>query len=311
MRRLRRLLGRRRLDDSQHGLDRRRLSCSGSAPVALPPRRRLCPAPPRDQPADPWGANSLEWATTSPPPHHNFPAIPPIRSERPVFDARVAAVRGAERVSRLPFADQPQETRFFLLIAGWAGALGVIYWFVSYEVAGTVLLAGLALATGALSVWLMRSQRLRRRRAEAGAPEPSTGRSWTRRDASLLRRSRRSRSASGSRSLRSDPCSGSPRSPWARCRSCGAPARGSVRRAKSSTRRNGTVEAGPPLSSPPSLVSRYESGEHEQFASSGSSGSGVPGDLAAGSGRRPRMSRNRLSTDAVICHGSPTGRHTS
>jgi hypothetical protein len=74
-------------------------------------------------------------------------------------------------VSRLPFADQPQETRFFLLIAGWAGALGVIYWFVSYEVAGTVLLAGLALATGALSVWLMRSQRGRRRRAEAGAPE--------------------------------------------------------------------------------------------------------------------------------------------
>ena len=74
-------------------------------------------------------------------------------------------------MSRLPFSDQPQETRFFLLIAGWAGALGVIYWFVSYEVAGTVLLAGLALATGTLSVWLMRSQRFRRRRAEAGAPE--------------------------------------------------------------------------------------------------------------------------------------------
>ena len=35
--------------------------------------------------------NSLEWATTSPPPHHNFDSLPPIRSERPVFDARVAA----------------------------------------------------------------------------------------------------------------------------------------------------------------------------------------------------------------------------
>ena len=74
-------------------------------------------------------------------------------------------------MSRLPFSDQPQETRFFLLIAGWAGALGVIYWFVSYEVAGTVLLAGLALATGTLSVWLMRSQRFRRRPAEAEASE--------------------------------------------------------------------------------------------------------------------------------------------
>jgi len=45
---------------------------------------------PADQPADPWEANSLEWATASPPPHHNFDSIPPIRSERPVFDARMA-----------------------------------------------------------------------------------------------------------------------------------------------------------------------------------------------------------------------------
>ena len=37
---------------------------------------------------DPWNANSLEWATTSPPPEHNFDMLPPIRSERPVFDAR-------------------------------------------------------------------------------------------------------------------------------------------------------------------------------------------------------------------------------
>jgi cytochrome c oxidase subunit 1 len=38
--------------------------------------------------ADPWEANSLEWATTSPPPEHNFEWLPPIRSERPVFDLR-------------------------------------------------------------------------------------------------------------------------------------------------------------------------------------------------------------------------------
>ena len=46
---------------------------------------------PPDQPNDPWEANSLEWWTTSPPPHHNFTSLPPIRSERPVFDAREAA----------------------------------------------------------------------------------------------------------------------------------------------------------------------------------------------------------------------------
>ncbi|MEZ5215182.1 MAG: cytochrome c oxidase subunit I [Ilumatobacteraceae bacterium] len=38
--------------------------------------------------ADPWHGNSLEWATSSPPPVHNFDWLPPIRSERPVFDLR-------------------------------------------------------------------------------------------------------------------------------------------------------------------------------------------------------------------------------
>jgi cytochrome c oxidase subunit I len=36
---------------------------------------------------DPWGfGNSLEWATSSPPPRHNFTYIPRIRSERPAFE---------------------------------------------------------------------------------------------------------------------------------------------------------------------------------------------------------------------------------
>ncbi|HLI43688.1 MAG TPA: cytochrome c oxidase subunit I [Acidimicrobiales bacterium] len=35
---------------------------------------------------NPWDAHTLEWATSSPPPHHNFYWIPPIRSERPVWD---------------------------------------------------------------------------------------------------------------------------------------------------------------------------------------------------------------------------------
>ena len=36
---------------------------------------------------DPWGyGNSLEWATTCPPPRHNFTELPRIRSERPAFE---------------------------------------------------------------------------------------------------------------------------------------------------------------------------------------------------------------------------------
>jgi heme/copper-type cytochrome/quinol oxidase subunit 1 len=50
---------------------------------------------------DPWEANTLEWITTSPPPEHNFTWLPPIRSDRPVFDWRhrddpsVSALAGA------------------------------------------------------------------------------------------------------------------------------------------------------------------------------------------------------------------------
>jgi len=43
---------------------------------------------PRNAPDDPWEGNTLEWATTSPPPPYNFDSLPPIRSERPLFDLR-------------------------------------------------------------------------------------------------------------------------------------------------------------------------------------------------------------------------------
>jgi cytochrome c oxidase subunit 1 len=36
--------------------------------------------------ANPWDGGTLEWGCTSPPPHHNFEMLPPIRSERPIWD---------------------------------------------------------------------------------------------------------------------------------------------------------------------------------------------------------------------------------
>jgi cytochrome c oxidase subunit I len=43
---------------------------------------------------DPWGwSNSLEWATSCPPPRHNFTSIPRIRSERPAFDLHHPQIR--------------------------------------------------------------------------------------------------------------------------------------------------------------------------------------------------------------------------
>ena len=53
---------------------------------------------------DPWGfANSLEWATSCPPPRHNFTSIPRIRSERPAFDLHYPHIRsGRPPIERVP-----------------------------------------------------------------------------------------------------------------------------------------------------------------------------------------------------------------
>jgi hypothetical protein len=76
-------------------------------------------------------------------------------------------------VRRLLGLDEPQETRFFLFIAAWAIGAGIVYWFVSYELAGTALLAGVGVACGLVVmrlVFVRRSADVRRRaRAEAAA----------------------------------------------------------------------------------------------------------------------------------------------
>jgi cytochrome c oxidase subunit I len=46
--------------------------------------------------ADPWEGHTLEWATPSPPPPHNFLELPPIRSFNPLLDLREARKERAE-----------------------------------------------------------------------------------------------------------------------------------------------------------------------------------------------------------------------
>lgn len=51
--------------------------------LAATDRRRSNPAG-----DDPWGGHTLEWATSSPPPQHNFDALPAITSDAPLLDLR-------------------------------------------------------------------------------------------------------------------------------------------------------------------------------------------------------------------------------
>src|SRR5690606_5601584 len=67
---------------------------------------------------DPWGwGRSLEWATSSPPPRHNFTSLPRIRSESPAFDLHHPEValaeyedNDAEEGLRESGADAPDDT---------------------------------------------------------------------------------------------------------------------------------------------------------------------------------------------------------
>ena len=65
---------------------------------------------------DPWGfGNSLEWATSCPPPRHNFTELPRIRSERPAFELHyphmIERMRAEAHVGRAHGPDDGDVTR--------------------------------------------------------------------------------------------------------------------------------------------------------------------------------------------------------
>ncbi|MFV2173544.1 cytochrome c oxidase subunit I [Actinomadura sp. LOL_016] len=59
---------------------------------------------------DPWGyGNSLEWATSCPPPRHNFKAMPRIRSMRPAFDLHYPPLESPQRAELATPPPPPSE----------------------------------------------------------------------------------------------------------------------------------------------------------------------------------------------------------
>src|SRR5674476_886250 len=65
---------------------------------------------------DPWGwGRSLEWATSSPPPRHNFVSLPRVRSESPAFDLH------HPEIAALEFGDNERHDEVEQLVADARG----------------------------------------------------------------------------------------------------------------------------------------------------------------------------------------------
>jgi len=127
---------------------------------------------------DPWRADSLEWATSSPPPDYNFAAVPVVASRHPLWDERPVpvAVSGTDESTRAlgvagaedretpvttgldaspeDTMEVPHETYAPLLAAVGVGLL-----FVGLLVdASLVLAAGLLIGVAAVLRWTWRTE---------------------------------------------------------------------------------------------------------------------------------------------------------
>ena len=109
---------------------------------------------------NPWDGHALEWFTSSPPPHHNYTHLPPIRSERPTWDYnhpehRTHPHRAAgtgEGAGRRIGRERHRRGRLVRIVRALPGRHRrllrrhrLVYWFTSYEDGGFLMLIGSAL----------------------------------------------------------------------------------------------------------------------------------------------------------------------
>jgi cytochrome c oxidase subunit I+III len=110
---------------------------------------------------DPWGGDTLEWRTSSPPPPYNFAAVPVVRSAHPAWDdaAGLDVLPGhrALETSSLRADDaeplpMPHESWWPLALAGLLGAVAVCALLELWVVAAVLVVA----AFGAVGGWHLR-----------------------------------------------------------------------------------------------------------------------------------------------------------
>lgn len=89
--------------------------------VSIRDRRLL-----RDETGDPWDGRSLEWATSSPPPHFNFAILPNVEGEEPYWEVKRRAIANQQDDRRYEAIAMPKNnatgivTGFFATITGFA-----------------------------------------------------------------------------------------------------------------------------------------------------------------------------------------------
>ena len=103
---------------------------------------------------DPWGyGRSLEWATSCPPPRHNFLTLPRIRSESPAFDLHHPEIAALDQLENHGDVHGDNDARrwqggrevkiqgkMFLWLSAFILVMAVVYGVWSKEAAGTTAL---------------------------------------------------------------------------------------------------------------------------------------------------------------------------
>ena len=92
---------------------------------------------PKDKTGDTWGSQTLEWSTSSPPPHYNYARLPCICSENTYYDLKDTALKQAQNRDEPPYKniEMPANssvgffTALFASICGF-GMIWHIWWMV-------------------------------------------------------------------------------------------------------------------------------------------------------------------------------------
>ena len=143
----------RRLERPQHALVDRRLHPRRSGSCCSSTTSSGACAPARPAGENPWRAWTLEWATTSPPPHGNFTRLPEVRSDRPLWDAENGYEDEGGRIEQIEWTDVPPEREQRTITPFWV-AFGILILGVGLLGVPLVFIVGVALILITLAVWM-------------------------------------------------------------------------------------------------------------------------------------------------------------